>query len=402
MRRTPPGTLESQATMKVLHLITRLILGGAQENTVLTCEGMAARGHEVTLGYGPIYGPEGSLHARAAGGGYALRELPAMIRSVRPWTDWRCYRQCRALIRELKPDVVHTHSSKAGIVGRAAAWAEGVGAVVHTIHGLPFHPYQLLPVHAVYVGAERWAAKRCHRIVCVADAMTRQARAAGVGRAGQFVTVYSGMEVEPFVACATDRAAIRRELGLRGEDVVIGTVARLAELKGHDDLLDGLAETLRHRPNVKLLWVGDGWWRPRLEQKAKSMRLSDRVVITGMVDPSRIPAMMRAMDVLAHPSYREGLARALPQALLSGAAVVTYDCDGAGEVCVDGVTGRLVETGNVAALREALVWMLDHPAERAAMAEEGRRRFAEQFDWRVMVDRLERVYDEVLRERASR
>src|SRR5688572_28081557 len=118
--------------MKILHLITRLILGGAQENTVLTCEGLAKRGHEVTLAFGPIYGPEGSLLERAKTGGYELVELSAMVRSVNPWTDWRCYQQCRRLIRRLKPDVVHTHSSKAGIVGRAAATAEGVPAVVHT------------------------------------------------------------------------------------------------------------------------------------------------------------------------------------------------------------------------------------------------------------------------------
>ncbi|MEX0741352.1 MAG: glycosyltransferase, partial [Phycisphaeraceae bacterium] len=121
--------------MKILHLITRLILGGAQENTLLSCEGQAAAGHEVTLAFGPIYGPEGSLLERAQGGGYELAELSAMIRAVRPWTDVRCYYQVRKLIRELKPDVVHTHSSKAGIIGRAAAWAEGVPAVVHTIHG---------------------------------------------------------------------------------------------------------------------------------------------------------------------------------------------------------------------------------------------------------------------------
>ena len=382
--------------MKILHFITRLILGGAQENTVLTCEGLAARGHQVTLAFGPIYGPEGSLLERARGGGYELVELPAMKRAIGPWTDLRCYRQCRQLIRHIRPDVVHTHSSKAGILGRAAAWAEGVPVIVHTIHGLPFHPYQPAPVRALYIAAERWAARRCHAIVTVADAMTRQSLAAGVGRPQQYTTVYSGMEIEPFVNCANTRQAIRRELGLSNDDIVLGTVARLAELKGHDDLLDALSQELRNRPRMKLLWVGDGWWRERLEQKIRRAGLAQSIVITGLVPPQRIPAMMQAMDALVHPSYREGLARALPQALLSGVPVVSYECDGAAEVCIDGQTGRLVPTGSLPALREAVIWMIDHPAERQGMGQRGRELCSRRFDHRVMVDELEKLCQRLL------
>ncbi|QNN23125.1 glycosyltransferase family 4 protein [Planctomycetales bacterium ZRK34] len=386
--------------MKILHLITRLILGGAQENTVLTCEGQSRAGHEVILAYGPIYGPEGSLHERASQGGYDLVELSAMIRAVRLWTDWRCYRQCRELIQRVKPDVVHTHSSKAGIIGRAAAAAENVPAIVHTIHGLAFHPHQSRLIHAAYVAAEKWAARRCDRIACVADAMSRQALAAGVGQAELYETVYSGMEIGPFVEAPAHREATRQALGFEKEDVVIGTVARLAELKGHDDLLDAMGDTLRQRPRVKLLWVGDGWWRDRLEQKVRQMRLTEQVVITGLVAPARVPAMMSAMDLMVHPSYREGLARALPQALLSGLPIVSYDCDGAGEVCVDGETGRLAPTGDIEALRQATTWMIDHPAEAAAMAQAGREICRRRFDAAVMVEQLLDLYQRILQQKA--
>lgn len=384
--------------MKILHLITRLILGGAQENTVLTCEGQALWGHQVTLAFGPIYGPEGSLLERARRGGYELVELPGMVRAIRPLTDWRCYQQCRELIRRIKPDVVHTHSSKAGIIGRAAAWAEKLPAVIHTVHGLPFHPYERWAVNRAYMAAERWAAERCHAIVTVADAMTRQALAARVGRPEQYITIYSGMEVEPFVDCPVPREAIRRDLGLSETDLVIGTVARLAELKGHDDLLDALGPVLAENQHgsVKLLWVGDGWWRPRLEERIRHLGLQESIVITGLVSPQRIPGMMRAMDLLVHPSYREGLARALPQALLSGVPVVSYDCDGAAEVCIDGQTGRLVPTGNRAALRDAVLWMIEHPRERQSMAQRGRESCLRRFDHRIMVEELERIYHRVL------
>lgn len=385
--------------MRILHLITRLILGGAQENTLLTCEGLASREHPVTLAFGPIYGPEGSLLPRARRGGYELVELSAMVRPVVPWTDARCYRQCRELIRRLKPDVVHTHSSKAGIVGRAAAWAECVPLVVHTIHGPPFHPHQNPLVRRAYIHAERWAGRRCHALVSVADAMTRQYLAAGIGRPEQYTTIYSGMEVDTFLDNPADRSATRHELGLREDDFVIGTVARLAELKGHDDLLDALAPLLAADPRRKLLWVGDGWWRGRLEQKIARLRLLDQVRITGLIPPQRIPAMLRAMDLLVHPSYREGLARALPQALLSGVPIVSYDADGAGEVCIDQRTGRIVPTGNLPALRDAVGWMIDHPADRDRMAGEGRRICARRFDHRVMVDQLENLYHRSLKRR---
>lgn len=385
--------------MKILHLITRLILGGAQENTILSCQGQHEAGHDVTLAYGPIYGPEGSLHDRAKAVGYDLRELPAMVRPLRPWTDLACYRQCRALIREVQPDVVHTHSSKAGIIGRAAAWAERVPAVVHTIHGLAYHPYGSKLNNAIYVQAERWAAKRCHAIVGVADAMTRQALDAGVGKPEQYSTVYSGMEIEPFLDSASHRAAVRAEFGIADDDLVIGTVARLAELKGHDDLLDATVQMLREHPKIRLLWVGDGYWRERLEQRIAELRLQRSVVCTGLVAPQRVPEVIGAMDILAHPSYREGLARAIPQGLLSGVPVVSYDCDGAGEVCIDGQTGRLVPTGEVDALGEALRWMVDHPTERTEMAQRGREICRQRFDWRTMVRELLALYEQLLTNR---
>jgi glycosyltransferase involved in cell wall biosynthesis len=422
--------------LRIMHISTRLILGGSQENTVLSCEGQARRGHEVSLVYGPIFGPEGSLYERVAkfrpnplpspladdtthppapslggrgrGGAVAessgrieLFETPRLVRELAPLKDWRCVGDLRAIIRSWKPDVVHTHSSKAGILGRAAAWRERVPCVIHTIHGLPFHPYEKKWRNAIYIASERWAAKRCHRIVCVADAMRDQALAAGIGWREQYITVYSGMEIESFLHPKWTRDEVRRELGLGERDFVLGTVARLAELKGHDDLLDALGGVMRERPNLKLLWVGDGWWRERLMKRVDALGLRDRVITTGLVPPELVPKYLLAMDVLAHPSYREGLPRTVPQAFLCGRPVIAYDVDGTKEVCIDGETGRLVRPGERAALREAVEWMMDHPAERAAMASRGRAFCERRFSADAMVDALERVYAEVLENRGG-
>ena len=276
--------------------------------------------------------------------------------------------------------------------------------MIHTVHGPPFMPptgsgaRRLVTgvKNAVYTLAERHGAARCHRIVSVADAMTDLFLSRGIGRPGLYTTIRSGMDTRAFLDEGAGRDEARAGLGIDPDAVVIGTVARLAEHKGHDDLLDALADDLRANPSWRLLWVGDGWWRGRLEARVAELGLAGRVLITGLVDPSRIPRVMRAMDVLAHPSSREGLPRTVPQALLSGVAVVAYDADGTREACIDEETGRLVAVGDVAGLRGAVRWMLDDDARRAATVERGRALCAEMFDADRMVDALDALYREVL------
>jgi len=388
--------------MRIMHIITRLIIGGAQENTVLSCEGQHDRGHAVMLATGPETGPEGSLLPRARDGGYRLACLPAMRRAIHPWADAWAFHEIRTLIAAFRPDVVHTHSSKAGVIGRAAAWHARVPAVIHTIHGLPYHPYQSRLKNALYVYSEKSAARKCHRIACVADAMRRQALAAGVGRESQYTVVYSGMETDAYLQGPDDRDQTRRSLGIAPDEVVVGTVARLFELKGHDDLLDVLPALLERHPRLRLLWVGDGSRRDRLERRMAELGVSDRVVLAGLVNPEQVPRHLRAMDLLAHPSYREGLPRAVVQGMLAGLPVVAYDCDGAPEVCVEGETGMLVPTGDVAALGEALLWMLDHPERGRAMGRAARARCAEQFSAETMVEALDRLYRRTLADRGCR
>jgi len=417
--------------MRILHISTRLILGGSQENTVLSCEGQVRRGHEVHLAFGPIFGPEGSLLERVTNfscepgaplgtgippgtrASIATHQIPHLVREIDPLADYKCFRELRAFIRTLKPDVVHTHSSKAGIVGRAAAWAERIPAVIHTIHGPPFHAKLPWHTNRLYIAAERFAAKRCHAIVGVCNAMVEQFVENRIGRPEQYHTVYSGMEIAPLLnaGLGQTREEIRRDLALGERDFVIGTVARLAELKGHDDLLDALADILKANPHWKLLWVGDGWWRQRLIDKARALgitiaeldrpphqpsTLSPQLIVTGLVPPDGIPGLMRAMDVLVHPSSREGLPRTVPQALLCGTCPIAYDTDGTPEVCKDMKTGRLVRTGDQAGLRGATEWAANNPVSRQTLAARGREECRTKFSAERMVEQLDTVYREVL------
>ncbi len=378
--------------MKIIHIITRLIVGGAQENTILSCEGQHDRGHEVTLMTGPPLGPEGSLMARASAYGYRVESIDAMRRSILPLADWRTYRFLTERIRELKPDVVHTHSSKAGIIGRWAAHAAGVPAVIHTIHGLAFTASTRRTVNGFYKFLERKTAPISTRIVCVADSMRDQSLAANIGRREQYVTVYSGMKTAPFLNPPVAAAEVRRSLGLSHEHIAVGTIARLFELKGHDDLLEIAPRLCGQFPNLRWLWVGDGTLRGRFESRIHAMGLRDRFILTGLVPPEKIPELAAAMDILVHPSRREGLARALPQGALAGKPVITYDIDGAKEGVLDGISGYVLPPFDKTQLSLRIAQLAENPALREQMGRAGREFALARFDDKVMVDGLEAVY----------
>lgn len=380
--------------MKIVHVITRLILGGAQENTILTCAGLRARGHDVTLITGPPLGPEGELMTRAEAGGYRVVELASMRREIHPLRDWRACRRLVRLLRELKPDVVHTHSSKAGILARKAAAAVGGMKIVHTIHGLPFHPYERWWRNRLYVSLERQATNRSDAIISVADAMTRQALAAGVGRAEQFTTIYSGVEVSAFLERPPLADELRAEMHLADDDVLVTQVSRLAELKGHDFLLAAAGQIENDR--VHFCLVGDGRLRRDIEAEIFQRGLRGRCHLTGLLPPDKIPAVMHATDVLVHCSLREGLARTLPQAMLAGKCVVSFDVDGAAEV-VDSETGILLPPKDIAGLKLAIETLADSAQLRRRLGAAGRTRCLEKFDHKRMVEQIEQVYRRILR-----
>ncbi len=386
--------------MRVAHIITRLILGGAQENTLLTCEGLIERfGDDVLLVTGPAIGPEGSLVERAQAHGVPLEMVPSLRRAIHPLHDAAAYRALKRVLREFKPDVVHTHSAKAGILGRAAATALDVPAVVHTVHGAPFYPYQGRAVRQFYRLCEHWAAKRCHAMISVADAMTTLMVDAGVAPPEKFTTVYSGMDVEPFLAAETNRPQARAALGYDDSHIVIGKVARLFHLKGHEYVIQAASSVVERHPNARFLFIGDGILRDSLERQIERAGLRDYFQFTGLVPPSRIPELISAMDIAVHASLREGLARVLPQALISGVPVVSYDIDGAREVVIPDETGYLLPPKSIDEMATALNALIGDEALRYRLGQEGRRRWREVFRHEHMTDEIRKVYERVLEKR---
>lgn len=383
--------------MRVAHVITRMIVGGAQENTLFNCEDLIRdHGDDVLLITGPSLGPEGELLGQGRGDEVPVALVPSLRRAIHPWHDSLAYGQLKRRLREYRPDVVHTHSAKGGFLGRLAANAVGVPAVVHTVHGAPFHPFQPRPVRELYRWCEWYAGKRCHALISVADAMTDLMVSAHVAPREKFTTIYSGMDVEPYLASELLRSETRRELGISDQHVVVGKIARLFHLKGHEYLIQAASQVVEKQPHVRFLLVGDGLLRESLERQIAEAGLTDFFIFTGLVPPERIPALVSAMDVLVHVSLREGLARALPQALIAGKPAISYDVDGAREVVIPGETGYLLPARAVQPLAEAVIQLAADEELRRRLGGQGRDRFTDRFRHQTMTAQIRSLYERLL------
>jgi len=378
--------------MRVTHIITRLILGGAQENTVASVLGLRKKaGLEVDLISGPTSGPEGSLEHLFADCPEALSVVPSLIRPVRPWSDWLALRHLTDVLRTRRPDIVHTHSGKAGVLGRLAAARAGVPLVLHTIHGPSFGSFQGALANSLFRFAEARASRVTDHFVVVADAMKRQYLAAGIGRPDQFTRILSGFALEPFLT-ATNDLELRARLGLEADDIVVGKIARLVERKGHGDLIAIAPALIKTCPRMKFLLVGDGKWRERFTGQVAAMGLEKHFVFAGLVPPAAVAQLVGVMDLLVHLSAREGLPRAIPQAMAAGRPVVAYDCDGSGEVCHDNETGFLVPPGDLAVLMARLVSLAKDPTLRKRLGARGQEEVRNSFSTERMVDDLHHLY----------
>ena len=389
--------------MKIVHIITRLILGGAQENTLITCKLLAQRGHDVTLITGPAIGPEGELFNQTKNQNYEVITIDKLIRAICPVYDTASYLQIKRHLRRLKPDVVHTHSAKAGILGRFAGyslkgkWDENLPAVVHTIHGPTFHPYQSQWLNKLYIAIEKSAAKRTDFFISVADAMTAQALATGIGKDEQFVTAYSAIEGDDFLQPIGEqqRREFRQKYEIPADAVVLVTIARLFVLKGHKYIIESAKELTKRFGNAVWLFVGDGNLAGHFKEQVRQLGLAEKIKFTGLLPPSQIPLAIASSDILVHCSLREGLARTLPQAMLCGRPAISFDVDGAREV-VNEETGRLIEPKNVEQLIQACVELIENKELRGKLGEAGRESVKEKFAPETMVDTIEAVYRKLL------
>lgn len=369
-------------------------MGGAQETALDLVVELRRRGRfEADLVLGPTYGPEGTLVPVAREQGVEPHLVRSLRREVNPVLDPVAMAALAGIFRRGRYDLVHTHSSKAGVLGRLAARLAGIPAVVHTVHGWGFNDRQRPLVQRSYAALERWCAGFTDALVTVTPRDAQVGLALGIGRPALYSTIRSGIDVAHFGTPARSREAVRAELGLAAHHRVAVSVIRLVPQKAPLDVIEAAGRLLREVPDARVLIVGDGPLRATVEQRCRALEIDDRVVLTGL--RSDVPDLLAASDVLVLASLWEGLPRVIPQAMAAGLPVVATAVAGNAEAVVDGVTGLLVPPRDPAALGVATAALLADSDGAKAMGAAGRAR-VDEFSVHRMVDDIEALYARLL------
>jgi len=390
--------------IRVIHVITKLELGGAQENTLYTLGHLEPARFSGLL----VTHPEGLLVADAlADSRYGKRFVRSLVREVRPARDTialatlvgilrREVREARGRVGAGTPPViVHTHSSKAGILGRAAARIAGVPVVIHTVHGFGFHPRQGPVVRRFYIALERLAARWTNHIIAVAQADLDEGVALGLFAREQASVIRSGIEIARYTGTGIDRESTVRALGFDPARPLVGMVACLKPQKNPVDFVRAATLVAGSMPDAQFLLAGDGVLRPAVEEEVRRSGLGGRFRLLGW--RRDVDAIIPCLDVLVLTSLWEGLPRVFPQAMAAGRPIVAYRVDSAPEAVTEGLTGYLVEPGDYAGAAARIANLLADPALARRMGAAGRGRVAE-FDAELMVRAQETLYERLLLE----
>ena len=376
--------------LRVLNVITRMIVGGAQETALLSCALIDRERLPSEILTGIETGPEGELHTEARDRQVVIHLEPSLVRSFDLAQDLTALLRLARFLKRGRYDIVHTHSSKAGVLGRIAARLAGVPVVVHTVHGWAFVPELPRTLFWLYLVLERLCARLSDRIIVVAEATREEGLALRIGRPAQYQLIRSGIEVEAYRDVALERVTARARLGLPSDAFVVGSVGRLSPQKATPDLVAALERVARAQGNAHLVLVGDGPLRGEVESAVRRLGLTERVHLLGL--RRDVPELLRAFDVFALASRWEGLPRVFSQAMAAGLPIVATRVNGASDAITPGENGWLVDVGDTAGMADRLLALAQDPATRQRMGERGRQR-ADEFSARHMVDQLEELYE---------
>lgn len=379
--------------VRVLHIITQLELGGAQQTTLELLRRLDARRYQLTL----VAAPGGPLELEARTiPGLEVHGVPSLVRPLNPWRDVLAVRDLTRFIRTRRFDIVHTHSSKAGILGRWAAHLARTPVICHTIHGFAFHPYQPAGIRQAYQAAERAAARITTRLITVSRHDERAARAVGIGRPGQHQYIPYGVDLGRFHSNGLTPQSARERLGLRTEAPTIGTIACFKPQKALQDFLAVCALVRKAVPDLQAVLVGDGRLRPQIERWRRALDLEDVVHLLGW--QRDIPTVLTAFDVFVLCSRWEGLPVSVLEAQAMGLPVVVTDTGGVRDCIEDGVTGCLVPVGDVDGMSRRIVKLLRDGELARTVTKRSVAQVAERFTVDRMVKETETMYAAALHE----
>lgn len=379
--------------MKVLHVCTIPLT--ARTFVASLASYLETRGYEVTIACSEDPDQEsGTTMEEMRAAGFRMKAIP-IPRHIQPIGDLRATLELYRFIREERFAIVHTQTTKAGFVGRLAAYLARAPVVIHTAHAFPFHPYLPAMRRKLYAWMERVAAKWADLVMVDTDAVRLDGLYHRVAPPEKILTVPMGINLQRFSRQRTNPAAVREEWGIPFDAPVVGSVARLVPDKGLECFLDAAARVAALNERVRFLIVGGGPLRPALEQQAQRLGIAERVIFAGV--RSDIPAQMAAMDLFVLPTLREGFGVVLAESMAMEVPVVASDIPAVLEVVADGETGILLPPGDPERFAVAILDLLGDETRRRAMGAAGRRRVELLFDERQIFARIEATYTRLLR-----
>ncbi|MFA6583208.1 MAG: glycosyltransferase family 4 protein [Elusimicrobiaceae bacterium] len=373
--------------LKTFHLITKLELGGAQGNTLHTVRNLNKERYGAVLLTG-----KGGILDKEAGNALFLRFLK---REVNPLSDFLALIELWHIFRREKPDILHTHSSKAGILGRLAGRLAGVPVIVHTFHGFGFNGTQPKLVEKFYHALERALASCADKLVFVSETNRELARELHIGSPDQYELIRSGIKLSEYPARNADAAALRAELGLPERGPVVVTVGNLKPQKNPLDFVRTAQEVLKACPDAVFLYLGDGPLRAETEKLARELGVADRCFFPGW--RRDVPQIMAVSSVFILTSLWEGLPRSLVQAIRSGLPCSVYITDGVTDIIDNGRNGFLIPSRDTKRMAETVISLLKNASLRAKIAGTAAKTDLADFDIDAMVRRQEELYERIIK-----
>jgi glycosyltransferase involved in cell wall biosynthesis len=378
-----------KSKIKILHVITHLPIGGAQDNTLYTVELLDKEKYDISL----CCNLDGELVERAKKiEAIKLFDIPFLCREVSPYRDIRAFLSLYKLFKEEDFTIIHTHSSKAGLLARLAAVLNKTPIVIHTIHGFAFNDFMNGLKKNFFIYLEKLLAKWTDVLITVSNLNKKKIIDLNIAHENKIKNIYSGIDLSLFTNKRNDE--FRKELNLENDHLLLGSVGRLSNQKDPITMIEAFGIISKPFPNAHLALVGDGELKGKILEKIDQLKLNDRIHLTG--NKNNPWSVYHSMDLFIMSSIYEGLGRSITEALSCGVPVVCTDVEGVPEIVRDNITGILVRPKDSNKLADAIIRTLNDMETAKKMAEEGRRFVNDNFDVNKMVNDIDSLYNTLL------
>lgn len=376
--------------VKILHIITRLDKGGSSENTLLTASGLDKKRFDVTLIFGKTNDPDGQVKSALSNNEINYHIIPQLIREVNPWSDLIAFLKLYVIMKKENFNIVHTHTSKAGILGRWAAKLAGVKVIIHTPHGHIFYGYFGPIRNKLFILLERLTARITDKIITLTQRGKDEHIKFKISKADKFMPIYSGIELEKFIDANYDPVLARESLGISPNGPVIGTITRLEPVKGNIYLIEAIPHIIKIFPTLKVIIAGDGTQRKMIENRIEALSLTRNVVLLGATN--EVSKVLSALDIFVLSPLNEGMGRCLLEAMAMSKPVIATSVGGISEIVEDNVTGLLVPPKDSRKLAKAIIYLLANKEKAVEMGQTARKRLNHNFSSKAMIDEISALY----------